>query len=126
MKEPKQEFKNCEICGTPCIVVGKTTLHYKPVTQEPKPVEWEKEFDKQFKITEQYMPHIPVYWVKFFIRQTLEKQRMSVEEIMDYIKKWHYNHYEEEITKEGTIEYAMYFKLAQSIHDAQENKLGER
>lgn len=32
-----------------------------------------KEFDKEFKITELYMPTIPVYWVKDFITSSIKK-----------------------------------------------------
>jgi len=38
---------------------------------------WEKEFDKQFKITELYMPSIPVYWIKDFIRSLLAQSRQE-------------------------------------------------
>jgi len=36
-----------------------------------------KEFDKQFKITELYMPSIPVYWIKDFIRSLLAQSRQE-------------------------------------------------
>src|SRR3990167_1168355 len=46
--------------------------------KDEKKVEgWEKEFDKQFKITELYMPSIPVYWIKDFIRSLLAQSRQE-------------------------------------------------